>query len=76
MNFPLGKMKFRTHCNVIFLEKYLNFNEIEYLIHYAKFKMWPVGTSANITEFLALGKALLARPYLLYLTENLKPYRE
>ena len=42
-------MEFWTHCNVIFIDKYLKNKEIEYLIHYAKFKMWPVGNSARIT---------------------------
>ena len=70
MNFPLGKMEFWTHCNVTFIEKHLKNKEIEYLIHYAKFKMWPTENSAHIT---ALEKALLVRLYLLYLTKNLKP---
>ena len=39
MNFPLGKMEVGTRCSVIFLDKYLKFKDIEYLIHYAKFKM-------------------------------------
>ena len=38
--------------------------------------MRPVKNFAHITEFLALRKSLLARLYLLYLTENLKPYME
>ena len=42
-------MEFWTYCDIIFLEKYLNNKELEYLIHYAKFKMWPVGNSAYIT---------------------------
>ena len=60
----------------ILIDKYLKFKEIEYLIYYFKFKMCPVGNSAHITEFLALVKALLARLYLLYLTENPIPYME
>ena len=67
MNFPIGKMEFWTHCNVIFVDKYLKNKEIEYLIHYAKSKMWPGGNSAPITKFLALEKALLARLYLNYI---------
>ena len=76
MNFALEKMESWTHCNIIFLDEYLKLKEIEYLINCAKFKMWPVGNSAHITDFLVLGKVLLARLHLLYLTENLKPYME
>ena len=60
-------MEFWIHSSVIFIDKYLKNKEIENLIHYAKFKMWPFGNLAHITEFLALEKGLLARLYLYYM---------
>ena len=64
-------MEFWIHCNVIFIYKYLKNKEIEYLIHYAIFKMWPVENSAHITELLALEKALLARLFLCYIQQKI-----
>ena len=49
MIFLLWKKKFWTHCNVVFLDKYLQLEKIEYLIDYAKFKIWPFGNSAHST---------------------------
>ena len=76
MNFPLGKMELWTHSNVIFFDKYLKFKEIEYLIHYAKFIMWPVGNSAYIAKHLALGNALLVKTRSTISIETLKAYME
>ena len=60
-------MKFWTYFEVIFIEKYLKFKEIEDLIHYAKFKMRPVGNSAHIPEILSLEQVIRASLYLIYL---------
>ena len=67
MNFTLEKMKFWTYFEIIFIEKYLKFKEIEYLIHYVKFKMRPVGNSAHIPEILSLEQVIQASFYLIYL---------
>ena len=67
MNFTLEKIKFWTYFEIIFIEKYLKFKEIEYLIHYVKFKMRPVGNSSHIPEILSLEQVIQASFYLIYL---------
>ena len=75
MNFSLGKMEFWTHCNVIFNDTHLRFKELNISFIMLILKC-DQGNSAHMTEFLALGKTLLARLYLLYLTKNIKSYME
>ena len=37
--------------NIIYTAKFLKFEEMEYLIHYVKFKMWPVLFYENSLSF-------------------------